>query len=1774
MLTYKNIKDIYHLSSLQKGMYFHALYDPQSLAYFEQLVYRFQGKMEVEIIKESLKILFNRHDVLRTVFNHEKIDEPLQIVLKEVELDFTFEDLRAVPEKEDRIAKVNQYKKADKQTPFDLTKDVLMRVALFQIDEEEFEFIWTHHHIIIDGWCTEILVAEFFEIYNALLHKRPYRLGKVTPYRVYIDWLEKQDQEASFTYWKKYLESYERKEQLPKDQDSSNLPYNRRLHQFTINEELLQQLQALSKEQGVTLNTVMQGLWAVFVAKYSGQNDVLFGTVVSGRPAEIQNIASMLGLFVNTIPVRIKFDENESFKDLLHTIHQNTIAGQDYVYQSLAEIQEKSGLLQGDIDHLYGFQNYLRASQKAKMQSAGNEETDEVRITGTEAFEQTNYDFVIKVAPGDTLQVIFEYNANAYKEATLKTYEKQWKWVINQVANSAGSLKIADISLEQLTAHQQDFIKTINQTTTDFPKNKSIVDLFQEMVAEHAEKTAIIQDGQTFTYAELDKKSNQIAHFLLNQHIAKEEVVAIYQHKSFNLIANILGVLKAGAAYLPINTTFPIDRIKGMLEDLQVAVLLSEAAFIKQLNQLQWVCPKLNAFACLDTDTVFDLEEQENRLMSTELWGYVDDNADDDIAAGGWLSSYTGEKLSRDEMDEYATNVLEKLKPHCNKTTKVLEIGCASGITMFEMANHVGSYYGTDLSSGVIGRNQQIIDEKGIKNIHLKCLRADQINELGETNFDLIIINSVVQCFSGYNYLRQIIKEAIEHLAPNGVIFLGDLMDLDKKNQMIASLTAYKEQHPDANTKLDFEDELFVSRQFLDDLKGHFPEINEITHSEKIHKTTNELTDFRFDAIIKLNKTGKQQAQSKQKFQYSAQDIATHSTEAVDIKVAPNQLSNVIYTSGSTGKPKGILIEHKGLVRLVKNTDYMQVTEKDVWAQTVDISFDPSTLEIFAALLNGAALSLIEKDTLLDTEQFAARIADHQISMMVLITPLFHEIATIQPEIFKNLHTLIIGGEALNAKHVNNVLAHCPGLNIINAYGPTENSVISTTFSMKESVEKMLIGKPMSNSEAYIVSDSGNLLPVGVMGELCVAGSGLARGYVNNPVLTSEKFVPHPLYADKLMYKTGDKARFLSNGDIAIYGRKDEQVKIRGFRIELGEIERTILAVKGVEDAAVILTGKGQAQSLTAFVKTTEKMEPAQLSQKIAQQLPEYMLPDRFLILDKLPLTSNGKVDRKALAGAKYEVLWNKSADIVPPRNEDEKQLVEIWINVLGNNVIGVKDNFFEIGGHSLKAMQVVSRISKVFKVKVNLKDFFATPTIEALAILIRNQEQQQFQEIVPIPKSDYYQVSHAQKRLWILNQFEENQVAYNISGAFRFDNLDSEIFEKVLNEIVVRHESLRTTFAVVDGEPKQKISKTAQDLGIKLEHIDLTGQDAGEALVQELEKKEMMTPFDLENGPLVRMKLLQLSPEVSAFLFTMHHIISDGWSMRLLMDEVNHLYEAYKFGTKQPLPPLRIQYKDFVAWQHKTIEEKDEQYWLKKLSGELNWVKLPKDYEGADYHSFTGSEEQIIIGKEEKKALYEIAKANKTSLSNVFFTIFNILLYNISNQEDLVVGMAIANRNHEEIEKIVGFFVNTLVIRTQISEDAEFEDILKQVTDNMTEAFDHQNYPFDLLVQRLNPERITNKQPIFNVLYGFQNFTDVTVDIDDQQNANRKNTENSGLSAEVYSQKVNTSKFDLTLFVYESDKEILVSFEYNSTIFKAETIKKWLAYFEKFFDLIIGETA
>ena len=1486
---------------------------------------------------------------------------------------------------------------------------------------------------------------------------------------------------------------------------------------------------------------------------------MVYGTVVSSRPPELEGVDRMIGLFINANPVRVCFDDLTCFHELAKSLHKDMGESQNHAHYPMADIQEQTSLKGNLLDHLYGFQNYKQPTDISLDQNQQREEGNEgFHIESTTTFEQTNYDLNVKIFPVSRLGVMVEYNANAYELPFVQELISQVISVAEQ-AIAEGEILVKDINITTSKNALEDFLRSYNARKTEYPRDSNIIEQFNECVKSDPQKIALVHNEGSMTYKELDQLSNQVAQFILKQGIEKEGVVTVYLSPSTHLVVAILGVLKSGASYLPINVDYPLERIQYMINDSQSTLILSESKFIKELNHIQWECSYLRSFICLDSENVYEENESRSALMDRELWEYVGSSADDDIAGGGWVNSYSGDKFTRQEMDEYGDNALNKLLPHLNETSRVLEIGCASGITMFRIAPHVGVYYGTDLSQTIIDYNQKVCEERDIQNVQLACLEAEKITELEARDFDVIIINSVVQCFSGHNYLRNIIKDLVDMLADQGKIFLGDLYDQSRKKAMISSMKDYKKTHLSFKTKIDFSNELFVDKEFLNDLKFDFSAIKRIEHTDKVATVNNEMTEFHYDSILYIDKHNDEAAEgNRSKFQFDKQVLLPLSTEAPNVDIEPTQVSNIIYTSGSTGQPKGVMVTHRGIVRLVKDTDYMTVTADDCWAQNVNIAFDPSTLEIFGALLNGATLSITDKDKLLDAQHFSDYLQRHHITMAVLITPVFHEFATIDPSIFAPLKTLIIGGEALSPVHVKKVKEICPNVSIVNAYGPTENTVISTTYEATGQEEIMPIGKPMSNSEAYTLDEKGQPLPIGVVGELGVAGDGVAKGYLNRPTLTDERFIPHPFQEEGRLYRTGDLARMRKDGNIEFMGREDNQVKIRGYRIELEEIESILQSISQVTDAVVtVIENEKIGKQLCAFVQLSEEVTDEEFQEIITIDLPLYMVPDFFVRMDKMPLTANGKIDRAAMP-VPENLKKQLAEDYVPPANEIEEKLVRIWEDILGRQSIGTNDNFFKMGGHSLKATQLISRIYREMKFRIELSQIFETPTIREIANEISSLQKAEYQRIEPIPDQEYYAISHAQKRLWILNELDENQVSYNSNSAYVLDDIDPHLFEKAINTIVERHEVLRTTFENINGIPYQKIHSLA-DSNFKLEVLDLSDSEDAKARAETMAHEQGNKPFDLSKGPLIKALLVRLSKDQWLFAFTMHHIICDGWSMQVLTKEIDNIYEAFKNGKPNPLPALRIQYKDFVHWQNNIIKDKEEQYWMNRLAGVEGTIPLPFDFEKTDHNVFKGKNALATIDQDTLMYLKEMAVDNKVSLSSLIFTIFNVLLYNISGQSDLLVGVAIANRNHPDLENLAGFFVNILAIRNQIDEHAEFEEMLRRCNENMMSAFDHQNYPFDRIVEKLNPERKGNIQPLFNVLYGYQNFADILLDLGEEDKA----TEH--IKAQGLAQDFEVSKFDLTLFVYEYKDGLQLFFEYNSSLFKESTVNEWMRYFTEF---------
>ncbi|WP_026579340.1 bacitracin non-ribosomal peptide synthetase BacC [Bacillus sp. SB47] len=1446
------VEKIYPLSNMQKGMLFHAMKDEASHAYFEQFIIELKGDVDERMFEESLNEVMKRHEILRASFHH-RLDEPLHVIIKDRHMKFDYLDIRGRHEQDGVL---ESYLAEDRQKGFNLAKDTLMRACLIRTSDDSYQFVWTYHHILLDGWCLGIILDELLTIYEMKRKGQHHQLEDPRPYSDYIKWLEDQDKEEAQSYWESYLSGYDQKNSLPKLRTPSETGFKRREKTIECSKELTNRLIKLANQNHVTINTVLQSIWGVILAKYNNSEDVVFGTVVSGRDAEVEGIETMVGVFINTIPTRIRLGKDKLFKDVLRQTQADALESSRYNYMNLAEVQALSELKNDLIDHVMVFENYA-VDQKA-FEEKNDVGFEMVNVSGE---EQTNYHFSISAALDDQLKLLFIYDENVYDDTIIETLEKHIITVAEQVAEDEAQT-LQDINLVS-KEEQQRILDTFNDTKTDYPKDKPLHELFEEQAMKTPDQTALVFGAQRMTYRELNEKANQTARLLREKGIGRGSIAAIIADRSFEMIIGIIGILKAGGTYLPIDPETPRDRIDYMLENSGAALLVTTDSLLQPF----------------DIKTV-DLRSDELHLLS-------------------------GENLPR--------------------------VNCSSD-------------------------------------------------------------------------------------------------------------TAY-----------------------------------------------------------------------------------------------------IVYTSGSTGTPKGVVIPHYSAARVVKNTNYIDITEDDAILQLSNYSFDGSVFDIFGALLNGASLVLIEKETVLNTHELAEVIKKEQVSVMFITTALFNTLADINIGCLAKLRKILFGGERASIPHVRKVLDHVGRDKLIHVYGPTESTVYATYYFINEIDEKadtIPIGSPLANTSVLIMDEAGKLVPIGVPGELCIAGDGLSKGYLNREELTAEKFIPHPFIPGERLYKTGDLAKWLPDGNIEFIGRIDHQVKIRGFRIELGEIESRLEMHEDINETIVIVREDEESRPyICAYITAKREISLDELKGFLGEKLPDYMIPAYFVNMDKLPLTKNGKVDRKALP--EPDRTMGAESEYEAPRNETEEKLAAIWRDILKVEKAGINDHFFELGGHSLKAAAMAARIRKELKAEIPLGQIFKTPTIKGLGEYIRSTKDSVESSIKKVEEKEYYRLSSAQKRLYILGQIEGSGLSYNIPFTMKVKgSFDIRRFENALQIVIQRHEALRTSFLMADGEPVQKVEKEV-DFSIKSSEIESLS-------IQEI-IKQFVRPFDLKKAPLFRTEVVKVDDEEHIILFDMHHIISDGASMGVLTKEICDLY-----GGKE-LEPLSLQYKDYSEWQ-RAFYQKDEmkrqkEYWLNIFKGEIPVLNMPTDYPRPQMHSVEGDRIGFAIDGELTKKLKRIAKNNGATMYMLLLAAYTVLLRTYSGQEDLIIGTPIQGRKHHELKHVIGMFVNTLAMRNHPKGDKTFAEFLQDVKETALKAYENQDYQFDDLVEQLDLERDMSRNPLFDTMFVLQNLEKADAEIE-------------GLTFEPFESDIHISKFDLTLSAIEKDSKIEFDLEYCTKLFKRETVERMAAHF------------
>ncbi len=852
-----------------------------------------------------------------------------------------------------------------------------------------------------------------------------------------------------------------------------------------------------------------------------------------------------------------------------------------------------------------------------------------------------------------------------------------------------------------------------------------------------------------------------------------------------------------------------------------------------------------------------------------------------------------------------------------------------------------------------------------------------------------------------------------------------------------------------------------------------------------------------------------------------------------------SNLAYVIYTSGTTGKPKGTLIEHKNVVRLLFNDkNLFDFSAQDTWTLFHSFCFDFSVWEMYGALLYGGKLVIVPSLTAKSPAAFLELLKDNKVTILNQTPTYFYQV--IQEELAHSstelsLRKIIFGGEALSPSLLGNWRFKYPDVQLINMYGITETTVHVTYKEITEreiEAGKSNIGRTIPTLSAYIFDEQRRLQPVGVPGELYIAGDGLARGYLNRAELTAEKFVEHPFRAGERMYRTGDLARWLPDGNIEYLGRIDHQVKIRGYRIELGEVEAQILKVSNVRETIVLARDDEQGQKLLcAYYVASTDLSPSELRSQLTVELPAYMIPSYFVRLEQMPLTPNGKLDRRALPAPEGSV--QSSEVYLAPRTAAEAQLVLIWQDILGVARVGVRDNFFEIGGHSLRATLLVSRIQKELGGSLSLREVFQWPTVESMARLVKERIPTVYESIPRAEESEAYPVSSAQKRLFVLRQMDGGELSYNMPGAFTVDgSLDRVRLESAFQALIQRHESLRTGFYMKDGELVQRVHR---DVPFALDYTEASVEETDTLVCS------FIRAFDLSQAPLLRVGLVKLEEERHLLLFDMHHIISDGVSIQILVEELTSLYQG------EQLPELHIQYKDYAVWQREHSEnqwKELEAYWLQAFEGELPVLDLPTDYQRPSVRSFEGSRIDFTLDASGNKAIQELASRTGTTLYMVLLAAYSVLLHKYTGQEDIIVGSPVVGRPQAELESIIGMFVNTLAMRSYPAGDKTFQDYLLEIKETALKAFEHQDYPLEKLIEKLGIGRDVSRNPLFDTLLVLQNTEQAEQDM-------------GGLRFTPYPLETVTAKFDLSLNVEEQGAELAFGLEYSTVLYQRESVER-----------------
>lgn len=1480
-LEWDQVEDAYPLAPVQHGMLLHTLLAPQSGVYLVQQRYRWHGPLRQGALLAAWEQLLARHPVLRTAFCWHGDLAPVQCVRRDLAPSFAWHDLRPL-DGADQQLKVQHALAEEARLGFDMARAPLTCLRVFQLADDRFELARSYHHILSDGWSFGLVMGDLLSLYRAALHGEPAALPAVRPYRDYIDWLACQDMEAARAFWSGELDGFTEPTGVAVAGAAAGPGLECEDVDMLLGVEQTRRIDRFCQRTQVTLNTCIQGAWALLLARYSGAAEVMFGVTVAGRPATLDGAADMVGLFINTLPLRVAVGDQVPLDTWLQALLQHNLKLRDFEHTPLTEIARCSDIPAGHalFDSLVVFENAPFGAQHAM--AALDAEIDMLHDRS-----HTNYPVTLMAMPGERLGLRISHQLAALDRQSASRMMGHLCELLAQMPERAqaplGQFRI-------LTEHERQVMTVWNQSAREFPLERSYAELFSEAAARHPERISAVCGADSLSYAELDSRSNRLAHELIARGAGPDTLVALMAQRGLDLLTMMIAVLKAGAAFQPLDITHPPLRLAELLSLGQAPLLL--VAGQGQALAEQVLAASDHAPACLDARA------------------------------------------------------------------------CA--------------------------------------------LRGD------------------------------------------------------------ASL----------------------------------PHVHH----------------------------------------------------------APGNLAYVVFTSGSTGKPKGAMVEQRGMLNnIFGKLPAIGLAAHDRLAQTASPAFDISVWQFLAAPLVGATVHILPDAVAHDPERLLHAIDEEQLTLLEVVPSMLRAMldSSAQHPHLGSLRWLMSIGEALPPILCARWLERYPSVPLMNLYGPAEcaDNIAFHPITVAPAADAvhMPVGRPTANNQLFVLDPAMRPLPVGVTGEICTAGVGVGRGYLNDPQRTAAAFVDHPFAPGSRFYKTGDLGRYREDGAIEFLGRRDQQVKVQGHRVELGEIESRLLQHDAVAMAAVLaLPAADGGRRLAAFwhARDGAQAEPDTLGAWLGQTLPGYMVPQSLVRLDRLPLNGNGKLDRIALAAQAQRSAEETGG--AASCTASEQRLAAIWSLLLGVEDIGRQANFFALGGHSLLATQLVSRIRKEFAVELPLRAVFDHPSLAALARCV--EQLAAAPEVVPITpaaRGGKLELSFAQQRLWFVEQLVRGGGMLNLAFALRLSGaIDTDALGASFALLVERHEVLRTAFVSSGGIAALRIEADAR---FELAMLDCRAMPADG--VERRIRDSLQRGFDLERAPLLRAELFQTSDDHAYLAIALHHIAADGWSLALLVDELAHAYRALRAGEQPNLAPLPLQYADYAQWQRRHLIgapwRKHLDFWRDQLAGAPAAPATAATAVNRD-----AGRHRAAIAPPLSRTIRRFAERHNATPFMVMYAALNVLLYQQSGNPDLLVGTDVANRQRAETENMVGFFVNQLVLRCRVVPSDSVAQLLAHCRQTALDAYLHQDLPFETVVAELLPQRAAHQSPFFQVKLVLQNTPQRDLALD-------------GLAVEELDLDIRETELDLLVNIMAQGDDYAIVYDYARHQYDVASIERFAALFAAALELV-----